>query len=179
MASVSVTMCNELPGTAVSDDMYMSVHRFLSYEADCLDRRAYREWRKLWTEDLHYLIKAQRSHDAADGVRDYVIIEEDATGLTARIEQIATPKLTHAENPPSFARRFFSGLRVAHGERDGELIASASILIYHSRPGRTEGSFYAGAREDTLRQTDGSWKLVRRFVRLDHAVLYGSASTIF
>jgi 3-phenylpropionate/cinnamic acid dioxygenase small subunit len=172
-------MSNDIPQPPVADDIYVSVQRFLSCEANFLDRRAYRDWFKLWTEDLVYRITAQLNQDAAAGVRDYAIIEDDAVGLKARIEQISTPKLTHAENPPSLARRFFSGLQVHHGEGPDEYIASANVLVYRSRPELPEGGFYVGTRSDVLRRLNGEWRLARRSVHLDQAILYGGVSTIF
>lgn len=163
----------------VSDDVYLSAYRFLSIEAELLDRRAYKEWLALLTDDIHYRVTAQLSQDAADGVKDYAIIDEDTDALRARVEQIAAPKLTHAENPPSLARRFFSGLSVDHGKEPDELLARANVMIFRTKPDIADGGLYVGAREDTLRKVEGRWRLARRFVRLDHATLYGSVSVIF
>jgi 3-phenylpropionate/cinnamic acid dioxygenase small subunit len=172
-------MSERISGAPVGDDVYVSVQRFLSREADFLDRRAYQDWFNLWTEDLHYRVMAQLHQDAAAGVRDYAIIEEDAVGLKARIDQISTPKLTHAENPPSLARRFFSGLQVQHGEGDGEVLASANVMVYRTRPEMPDGGFYVGTRTDVLRRVNGEWRLSRRSVRLDQTIVYGGVSMIF
>jgi 3-phenylpropionate/cinnamic acid dioxygenase small subunit len=160
-------MTDKMPGVPVNDEVYVSVQRFLSREADLLDRRAY------------YRVTAQLNQEAAVGVRDYAIIEDDAVGLKARIDQISTPKLTHAENPPSLARRFFSGLQGQHGDHDGEVLASANVLIYRTRPEMPDGGFYVGTRTDVLRRVNGEWRLSRRSVRLDQAIVYGGVSTIF
>lgn len=172
-------MSHDVPRPAASDDIYLSVQRFLSRETDLLDSRAYRDWFSLWTEDLDYRVTAQINQDAAAGACDYAIIEDDAAGLKARIEQIATPKLTHAENPPSLARRFFSGLQVEQGDCPDEYMASANVMVYRTRPELPQGGFYVGTRNDVLRRVNGEWRLARRSVRLDQVVLYGGVSTIF
>jgi len=166
-------------GREVGDDIYVSVQRFLSRESDCLDRRAYRDWFKLWTSDLQYRVTAQLNQDASAGSKDFAIIDDDADALKARLDQISTPKLTHAENPPSLARRFFSGLDVQHGAAPDEYVASANVLVYRTRPERPEGGFYVGTRHDVLRRVNGEWRLARRSVRLDQTLLYGGVSTIF
>jgi 3-phenylpropionate/cinnamic acid dioxygenase small subunit len=171
-------MSNE-PCKEVGDDVYVSVQRFFSREADCLDRRAYQDWFKLWTDDLQYQVTAQLNQDAAAGAKDYAIIDDDAEGLKARIDQISTPKLTHAENPPSLARRFFSGLDVRQGGGPDEYVASANVLVYRTRPEMPQGGFYVGTRHDVLRRVNGEWRLARRSVRLDQAIMYGGVSTIF
>jgi len=71
-----------------SDDIYVSVQRFLAREADLLDRRAYQDWFKLWSDDLEYRVAAQVNQDAAKDIREYAIVEEDAVGLKARVDQI-------------------------------------------------------------------------------------------
>lgn len=172
-------MNNDTPRPPVSDEIYLSVQRFLSAEADFLDRRAYQDWFKLWTAELEYRVTAQVSQDAAAGTREYAIMEDDAVGLKARIDQISTPRLTHAENPPSLARRFFSGLQVQQGDNPDEYIASANVLVYRTRPELPQGGFYVGTRSDVLRGVNGEWRLARRIVRLDQVTIYGGVSTIF
>jgi 3-phenylpropionate/cinnamic acid dioxygenase small subunit len=164
---------------SVSDDVYLSAYRFLSTEAGLLDRRAYKEWLELLTDDVHYRVTAQVSQDAAECAKDFAIIDEDTTALRARVEQIATPKLTHAENPPSLARRFFSGLSVERGNQPSELVARANVMIFRTKPELADGGLYVGSREDMLRKVEGRWRLARRFVRLDHSILYGCVSVIF
>lgn len=163
----------------VGDDVFLSVYRFLSVEAALLDRRAYKEWLALLTDDLHYRVTAKLSRDAADSVKEYAIIDEGAEALRARVEQIATPKLTHAENPPSLARRFFSGLSVERENQHGDLLARANVMVFRTKPDLADGGLYVGYREDMLRKVEGQWRLARRFVSLDHATLYGSVSVIF
>src|SRR4051794_26508291 len=129
---------------AVSDEIYLSAYRFLSVEADLLDRRAYQQWLSLLTDDIHYRVAAQHSQDAASPIKEYAIIDEDASALRARVEQIASPKLTHAENPPSFARRFFSTVSVEYGRQPDEFVARASVMIFRTKPDMTDGGLYAG-----------------------------------
>jgi 3-phenylpropionate/cinnamic acid dioxygenase small subunit len=164
---------------AVPDDVYLSAYRFLSSEAGLLDRRAYAEWLGLLTDDVRYRVTAQLTQDAAAGVKDYTIIDEDASALRARVEQIAAPKLTHAENPPTLARRFFSGLSIERAAQANGLVARANVMVFRSKHDLPEGSLYVGFREDWLRQVDGQWKLAQRFVRLDHSTLQGCVSVIF
>ena len=164
---------------AASDDIFLSAYRFLSVEAEMLDRRAYREWLSILTDDIHYRVTAQISRDAGDSVKDYAIIDEDTSALRATVEQIANPKLTHAENPPSFARRFFSGLSVERGRQPDEFVARASVMIFRTKPDLADGGLYVGFREDLLRKVDARWRLARRSVRLDHSILHGCVSVIF
>jgi 3-phenylpropionate/cinnamic acid dioxygenase small subunit len=165
---------------AVSADTYSVVQRFVFREAALLDRREYREWLRLLTDDITYRVVAQTTRDAADPAREYAIIDEDVGGLKLRVEQIATPRLTHAENPPSLTRRFVSNLIVSATIDPNEFVVEANLLIYRNRPGVPDGGLYAGERHDVVRRVDGELRLARRLVRLDQTVLYGGpVSTLF
>lgn len=163
----------------VSDDIHASVNRFLCLEGSLLDRRMYLEWLELCTEDVTYSVTMQVHKDAATPPADHAIIDEDSEALRARIQQIATPRLTHAENPATLARRFFSGLRIEGQAESDEVVAWSNVMVFRTRPDITEGALYVGERSDTLRRYAGEWRLARRFVRLDHTVLRGAVSIIF
>jgi PAH dioxygenase small subunit len=173
-------MATRANGRAVGARAYGLVQRFIYREAALLDRRDYREWLGLLTDDISYKVVAQTTRDAADAGREYAIIDEDAGGLKLRVEQIATPRLTHAENPPSLTRRFVSNLMVSAGAETHEFVVETNLLVYRNRPGVPDGGLYAGERHDLLRRVDGELRLARRLVRLDQTVLYGGpVSTLF
>ena len=165
-------------GALVSDQVYIEIQRFLNREAALLDRREYQAWFGLTTEDVRYLVMAQVSRESQVGGLEFALIDEDAVGLRARVDQISNPKLTHAENPPTLTRRFISSLEVWQGETAGELLARSSILVYRNRPSSDDG-FYVGERRDVLRKVDGNLRLARREVRLDQVLLHGPVSTLF
>jgi nitrite reductase/ring-hydroxylating ferredoxin subunit len=54
----------------------------------------------------------------------------------------------------------------------------SNFIVYRSR-GETEQDFYVGARRDTLRNVDGTWKIARRTIILDQNVLLAKNVSIF
>jgi PAH dioxygenase small subunit len=163
---------------AVDAETYGLIQRFAYRETALLDRRQYREWLSLLTDDITYRVVAQTTRDAADDAVDYAIIDEDAAGLRLRVDQIATPRLTHAENPPSLTRRFVSNLIVSAGSDPSEFLVEANFLVYRNRSGVPDGGLYAGERTDVVRRVNGDLRLARRLVRLDQTVLYGGPVSI-
>jgi ethylbenzene dioxygenase beta subunit len=160
---------------AVDDGLFIGIQRFLYREAALLDRRAYHKWLSLLTDDVHYRVTASVARDAGASARDYAIIDERMTELKSRIDQISNPRLTRAENPPSMMRRAVSNIEAHHAGRSGEVTVESYLLAYRSRPGLPEGGFYVAVRHDTLRRSDGDWRLARRTVHLDHLVLFDGA----
>jgi PAH dioxygenase small subunit len=164
---------------SAGNDTYLEIQRFLFREAALLDNRQYGDWLALLDEDIHYRVMARVVRDAGAGEVDYSIIEEYLAGLKSRIDQIANPRLTRAENPPSLARRFVSNIEAYPGAASGEFAATSYILVYRSRRNVPEGGFYVAERKDLLRRSDAGWRLARRLVRLDQSTLFdGALSTI-
>jgi 3-phenylpropionate/cinnamic acid dioxygenase small subunit len=162
----------------VGVEAYLAIQRFLFVEAALLDRRDYRGWLALLTDDVTYRVLAYVNRDADVGPLAYAVIDEPGFRLKARVEQILNAKLTHAENPPTLTRRFVSNVVAAAGERPGEYIVTSNLLVHRTRPSISEGALYAGERSDVLRELDGALRIARREVRLDQSVLHGSISTL-
>ena len=99
-------------GAPVDDAACVEVQRFLYREAAALDRRAYEDWLKLLTGDVRYLVLARVARRLEAGALEVAIIDESLESLTLRVRQLADPRLSHAENPPSLARRFLSNVQV-------------------------------------------------------------------
>jgi PAH dioxygenase small subunit len=164
---------------SAGNDTYLEIQRFLFREAALLDNRQYGDWLALLDKDIHYRVTARVVRDAGADEVDYSIIEEYLAGLKSRIDQIANPRLTRAENPPSLARRFVSNIEAYPGAASGEFAATSYILVYRSRRNVPEGGFYVAERKDLLRRSDAGWRLARRLVRLDQSTLFdGALSTI-
>src|SRR6516165_7753986 len=170
VAGVKTTTPAAAAANGVGVEAYLAIQRFLFVEAALLDRRDYRGWLALLTDDVTYRVLAYVNRDA--------VIDEPAFRLKARVEQILNSKLTHAENPPTLTRRFVSNVIAAAGERAGEYIVTSNLLVYRTRPSISEGALYAGERNDVLRELHGSLRIARREVRLDQSVLHGSISTL-
>lgn len=172
-------MSDEDAGGTVSDGEFVAIQRFLYHEAALLDRRDYAAWLDLLTDDIAYRITAQVARRAEAGIGEYAIVDENAASLTLRVAQIADPKLTLAENPPSLTRRFVSNIQAVHAPPPDTYAVETNLLVYRSRVTAPEGGFYVGERRDLLRRTDGELRLAGRHVRLDQTILYdGSMSTL-
>ncbi|MBM3485354.1 MAG: aromatic-ring-hydroxylating dioxygenase subunit beta [Alphaproteobacteria bacterium] len=171
-------MSDETTSREVGDKDYVAIQRFLFREAACLDRRAFDAWLDLIADDIVYRVTQRVVRDADAPAIDTAIVDEDAIALRARVEQIKSPRLTRAENPPSFTRRFVSNVE-AREEGGSEYFVESNILLFRTRSNVPEGSFYAGERHDILRRTRNGLRLARRTVRLDQAVLMdGVLSTL-
>ena len=179
VTNMTLTMPPAPAANEVGIEAYFAIQRFLFVEAGLLDRRDYHSWLALLTDDVAYRVLAYVNRDADVGPLAYAIIDEPASRLKARVEQILNAKLTHAENPPTLTRRFVSNVLAAAGEREGEYIVTSNLIVYRTRPNISEGALHAGERIDILRRVDGALRIARREVRLDQSVLHGSISTLF
>jgi 3-phenylpropionate/cinnamic acid dioxygenase small subunit len=62
---------------------------------------------------------------------------------------------------------------------DGELHVESNLLVYLSRGDSEAHTFYSARRIDTLRQTDESFEIADREIRLDQTVLDTDNISIF
>jgi 3-phenylpropionate/cinnamic acid dioxygenase small subunit len=159
------------PGSPVNDEDFLAIQRFLHREAALLDRRDYVAWLDLLTPDIVYRVTLQTSRYADAGAASYAIVDERIEALRLRVEQIATPRLTHAENPPTLARRFVSNLEATDAAPPDAFVAETNILVYRNRITSPDGILYVGARRDVLRRVGGGLRIARRDVALDQTSL--------
>jgi 3-phenylpropionate/cinnamic acid dioxygenase small subunit len=163
----------------IDDREFVEIQRFLTREAACLDRRDYAAWLGLLADDIVYRVSSRVVRDMEGGERDTAIVDEDAVALRARVDQLRSPRLTHAENPASFTRRFVSNLD-AQRTVAGEYAVVSNLLVFRSRTNVPQGGFYVGERHDVLRRADGGLRLARRDVRLDQSTFFdGVVSLLF
>lgn len=176
MKSIS-TIAHEGARTAVPLDVFYEIQQFLFHEARLLDHRQYAAWLELIAEDVRYRVTAKVTRDAGSAEVDYAIVDESHAGLTSRIAQISNPRLTRAENPPSFTRRLVSNIEAFDGDQPNEAHVVSSFVTYRARPGLPEGGFYVGERSDLLRKSD-KWRLASRLVRLDQTMVFDGALSV-
>ncbi len=155
------------------------IARFLHEDAAMLDRREYAAWWKTLAEDIRYRVTAKVVREASLGNLELALIDETAAELKQRVDQIATPRLTHAENPPSTTRRFVTNVMVHHGSAPDEFHVSSNLLLYRTTAADVQGSIYSAGREDVLREAHGEFRLVSRVVHLDQEVMFGAVSILF
>jgi 3-phenylpropionate/cinnamic acid dioxygenase small subunit len=151
---------------AVDVALLVEVEQFLYQEARLLDDHRFHEWLELFTDDVHYWVPVRESVLGGPEVafdEDTLALahfDDDRAMLEQRVRRLDTG-LAHSETPASRTRHLISNVQV---EGDGdEVVAHSSFL----------------RREDLLRRVDGAWKIARRKVYLDHAVLPRAVSVFF
>ncbi|MFM8900123.1 MAG: 3-phenylpropionate/cinnamic acid dioxygenase subunit beta [Burkholderiales bacterium] len=179
----------------MSLDTLHEVEQFLYREARLLDRRQFREWLELFTDDVHYWMpmRTNRYPKSSKALKilnpdiypdgeltrsdELALLDESKGTLTRRIERLETG-MAWGEDPPSRTRHLITNIEIeALGSVD-ELRAYSNFLVYRTRS-ETEEEFFIGSREDLLRRVDGAWKIARRQIVLDQTVLSVKNISIF
>jgi 3-phenylpropionate/cinnamic acid dioxygenase small subunit len=163
----------------VDHDTLSLIERFLYQEAAMLDSRDYAAWSKILADDVRYQVFAKINRDASIGGLEFALINETPIELKQRIDQISTPKLTHAENPPSITRRSVTNVMASRGASQNEFEVTCNVLVYRTTVDLPEGGFYSAQREDLIREVGGEFRLARRVVHLDQTVMFGAISILF
>ena len=166
------------------DNLRHAIEDFFYLEAELLDERRLREWLDLFTDDLHYwmpvrhnpLARPEKIADELAMPGDSYYFNDDKETLRIRVER-AYAKTAWAEAPPSRTRRLISNIRVKK-DAGAEIEVHSNFIVYRTRMEKDEDLF-VGTRMDILRQTDGSFKIARRTIILDQAVLAAKNISIF
>lgn len=147
------------------------VEEFLFREAECLDEWRVMDWIALLTADIDYRIPVRTTRETRDAAHafsaDTFHMVEDRASLTARMQRIASG-LAFSESPRSRVRRHISNVRVV-GAAGNEVQVRSNLLFFWSRDELQR--LLSGERHDVLRTHEGSLRLARRNVLLDHTAL--------
>ena len=168
----------------MASELRRQIEDFYYLEAELLDERKLREWFNLLTEDVRYWMPLR--HNTMERPSDVVeelskpgegyYFDDDIKSLKIRVER-AYSKVAWAEVPPSRTRHLITNVRVKKDDGD-EIEVHCNFLVYRTRM-ETDKDIFVGARQDILRRSDGSFKIARRTIILDQAVLDAKNISVF
>ena len=168
----------------MADELRHKIEDFLYLEAELLDDRKLREWLDLLTDDVRYWMPIrhnplERPEDLSDELTksgDGYYFDDDKQSLRVRVERVYA-KDAWAEMPPSRTRHFISNVRI-RSDSGSELEVHSNFLVYRTRM-ETDQDIFVGARRDMLRRVNDSFKIAKRTIILDQAVLNAKNISIF
>lgn len=153
--------------------LYFEISNLLYQEAYLLDSKKYEEWLSLLSEDIVYRmplrVTTERSF-GSDLVDEMTYFEETKKSLTTRVKRLYTSS-AWVENPAPRQRHFISNIVVEDGAKADEVQATSYFLFKRSRGADVETEEMFGQRVDTIRKEDGVWKIAKRTIYPDQAVI--------
>ena len=168
----------------MASDLRHQIEDFYYLEAELLDERKLREWFDLLAEDIRYWMPLR--HNPMERPSDVVeelskpgegyYFDDDIKSLKIRVER-AYSKVAWAEVPPSRTRHLISNVRVKKDDGN-EIEVHSNFLVYRTRM-ETDKDIFVGTRQDLLRRSNGSFKIARRTIILDQAVLDAKNISVF
>jgi 3-phenylpropionate/cinnamic acid dioxygenase small subunit len=177
------------PGDLQRFLLRLEIEEFLFQEADLLDRRCFREWLDLLTDDIAYFMPIRRNvkfgeHDKKENTIEGVGIswfDEDKWTLTKRVEQLMTG-VHYAEEPLSRVCHLVTNVQILETAEEpaspSEVTVRSRFLIYQNRM-EDENYTFIGKRTDRLRREGRDWRIARREILLDQSVLLAKNLTVF
>ena len=160
----------------MDNELRHQIEDFLYLEAELLDQRKLREWLDLLAEDIRYWMPIRHnplerpdnlSEELARPGEGYYF-DDDKKSLRIRVERVYA-KNAWAEMPPSRTRRLISNIRIKKDD-GSEIEVHSNFMVYRTRM-ETDQDIFVGTREDLLRRNDGGFKIAKRTIILDQAVL--------
>lgn len=168
----------------MDNNLRQQIEDFLYLEAELLDDRKLREWFELLSDDVRYWMPIRhntfdRPVDLAEELSkpgEGYYFDDDKKSLKIRVER-AYAKNAWAEMPPSRTRHMISNIRIK--KNDGaDIEVHSNFLVYRTRM-EADQDWFVGTRQDILRRVDGGFKIARRTIILDQAVLTAKNISVF
>jgi 3-phenylpropionate/cinnamic acid dioxygenase small subunit len=170
-------VATEVPAQRVpiGSPVYNQILEFLYDEACMLDEIRLKDWVATLAEDLVYTAPLRQTrplaNQAASIIRTVQHYHDDYRSIMGRAMRLTGTKSAWAEDPPSRTRRMVTNVLVRTGDAPDEYKVQSNLLITRSRFNFDEFDLISGVRQDVLRVSGSSFKLARREILLDQAVL--------
>ncbi|MCC5861777.1 MAG: 3-phenylpropionate/cinnamic acid dioxygenase subunit beta [Gammaproteobacteria bacterium] len=159
---------------AIGSQEYNEILEFLYDEAHLLDNMKFAEWGKLLAEDLVYTVPLRTTRKAAENaktiVRSVQHYDDNFRSIMGRIARLTTAS-AWAEDPPSRIRRMVSNVRVYRSAEANEFHVDSYLLVTRNRFESEDFDLMSAERHDLLRRDGNRYRIARREVILDQAVL--------
>lgn len=165
-------------------DLRRKVEDFYYLEAELLDDRKLREWLELFTDDVFYWMPIRHNtQDRPASVAEELsapgegyYFNDDRKSLMLRVERTYS-KTAWSELPPSRTRHLITNVRIKKSD-GGEVEAHSNFLVYRTRM-ESDQDLFVGTRIDKLRRAGGAFKIARRTIILDQAILDAKNISVF
>jgi 3-phenylpropionate/cinnamic acid dioxygenase small subunit len=159
----------------VGSALYNRIVEFLYEEAALLDQIRLQEWGARLAPDLIYTapLRETRPMDQQNSsfVRTVQHFHDDWRSVMGRIMRLTGTKSAWAEDPPSRTRRLVTNVMAAKTAKSDEFSVTSYLLVTRSRFNSPEFDLISAERRDILRQDGDSFKLARREIIVDQAVI--------
>jgi biphenyl 2,3-dioxygenase beta subunit len=168
----------------MDSELRRRVEDFLYFEAELLDERKLREWLTLLTDDVRYWMPVRHNpHERPVEIAEEsskpgesYYFDDDFESLKIRVERTYA-KNAWAESPPSRTRHLITNVRVKKNDGN-EIEVHSNFMLYRTRM-ESDKDIFVGTRQDILRRVNGSFKIARRTIILDQAVLDAKNISVF
>ena len=155
--------------------LWFRVQAFLSLEARLLDDHHLVKWVDLFSDDVRYWMPVVTNRIGRDLGKEIsrfgevAHFDDNKTSLSNRVKRLGTG-MAWAETPPSRTRHLVTNVEILERLSNDELRVRSNFLIYRSHL-EYDFEMFSGFRDDTLRPDGESWKICRRDIILDQAVV--------
>ena len=167
---------------AAGVELYLDVCQFLYREARTLDEARFDDWLAMLAEDMTYEMPLTLTREKAEQARVYdpemQYFAENIHSLRMRVARLGT-EYAWAEDPPTRTRHLIHNVEVEANEDESEVLAHCAFVAYANRGALGDWDVLVGRRDDVLVRAERDWKIRRRTLYLDQAVLGNNSISFF
>ena len=173
--AAAVTPSAKANRVPIGSAVYNEIVEYLYDEATMLDEIRLVDWSATLATDLVYGAPLRQTRSLAQHaqsvVRTMQHYHDDYRSMMGRIMRLTATKSAWAEDPPSRTRRLVTNVMVSTTDKADEFAVVSYLLVTRSRFNFDDFDLISGERRDVLRRSGDTFKLARREILLDQAVL--------
>jgi len=168
-------------GAPVSDELLLSIERFLRTEARLLDQERHREWYALLAEDLFYWMPLRENRRRRTGreisPENMAFFDDRKADIDIRLQRLESG-MAWIEDPPTRHVYAISNVEAFETSVEGEYEVHSVFTMYRNRSEHDESTLM-GRRRDVLRRHGTGFQIARRLILLQQSVLLTKNLSVF
>lgn len=138
------------------------IELFLHHEARLLDKRRFREWMELFTDDGVYWVPAVPGQESP--LNHVSLFFDDSTHMKTRVARLEHPMI-HVQTPPSrTVHQLGRAMLEQAGDDGGEIMVSSSVIMIEYRMDNQR--LFAGHQYHRLRRDGSGFRIAHKRVDL-------------
>ncbi len=171
----SAVSSSEVRPPFAAPGVHYEVQQFLIQEALLLDNMRLREWTALLAEDLVYKAPVRQTRSRSSYASEFSAttghFHDDYLSILERVSRLVDLTSAWAEDPPSRTRRFVSNISVFDTSTPNEYEVISYLMLTRNRFDQETYQLLTAERHDRVRRVGNGFKLARRDILIDQAVL--------
>ena len=174
-------MNNGIQELNINHELQYEITNFYTREAYMLDHKQFHDWLTLFDESIIYSMPLRVTREKRENIdfsEKMTFFEENSNSLRTRVNKLST-KSAWALDPAPRTRHLITNILIESSDENNRFNVRSSFLVLRSRAEDITNDIIYGERLDIIQKETDTWKIMKRTVYPDQAVLGSQNLSMF